>query len=73
MGSRISALCREYDGLAACRCIRNGPGHKETGKDIGIIAGIGETGVILQDSIEKIIDTVDLIIDFTSIESTKEI
>jgi 4-hydroxy-tetrahydrodipicolinate reductase len=71
MGCRISALCREYDGLQLAGAFERS-GHKETGRDIGTIAGIGETGVIIQDSIGKIIDTVDLIIDFTSIESTKE-
>ena len=71
MGSRISALCREYDGLQLAGAFER-TGHKETGRDIGTIVGIGETGVIIQDSIGKIIDTVDLIIDFTSIESTKE-
>ena len=71
MGSRISALCREYDGLQLAGAFERS-GHKEIGRDIGVVAGIGETGVILQDRIEKIIDAVDLIVDFTSVESTKE-
>jgi 4-hydroxy-tetrahydrodipicolinate reductase len=69
MGSRITALCTEYDGLQlAGACERTG--HKDIGNDIGSIIGIGETGVKLQDSIEKVMDAVDIIIDFTSIEST---
>lgn len=71
MGSRISALCREYEGLQLAGAFERS-GHKEIGRDIGSVAGIGETGVILQDSIEKVIDAVDLIVDFTSVESTKE-
>jgi 4-hydroxy-tetrahydrodipicolinate reductase len=71
MGSRIAALCREYEGLKLAGAFERA-GHKEIGKDIGIIAGIGETGVLLQDSIGKVIDTVDIIIDFTSVASTKE-
>lgn len=71
MGSRIAALCREYDGLQLSGAFERA-GHKDIGKDIGAIAGIGETGVILQDSIDKVIHAVDIIIDFTSIESTKE-
>jgi len=69
MGSRISALCGEYEGLQLAGAFER-TGHKDIGKDIGFIAGIGETGVTLQDSMEKVMDAVDIIIDFTSIEST---
>lgn len=71
MGSRISALCREYEGLQLTGSFER-TGHKDIGKDIGTLVGIGETGVKLQDSIEKVMDDVDIIIDFTSIESTKK-
>ena len=71
MGGRVAALCREYDGLQLAGAFER-TGHSEVGKDIGLISGIGETGVILQDSIGKVIDSVDIIIDFTSVESTKE-
>ncbi len=71
MGSRIAALCREYDGLRLGGAFER-TDHSEIGTDIGLISGIGETGIILQNSIHKIIDAVDLIVDFTSAESTKE-
>jgi len=71
MGSRIAALSKEYDGLQLAAAFEKA-GHKDVGKDIGSIVGIGETGVILSDGIEGIIDSVDVIVDFTSVESTKE-
>ena len=71
MGSRIAALCREYDGLQLAGAFERA-GHSEVGKDIGLVSGIGETGVVLHDSIGKVIDTVDIIVDFTSVASTKE-
>jgi len=71
MGSRITALCREYEGLQLGGAFERAS-HKDIGKDIGLVVGIGETGIMLQDSINKIIDHVDIIIDFTAIESTKE-
>ncbi len=71
MGGRIAALCREYDGLQLAGAFER-KSHSEVGKDIGLISGIGETGVVIQDSIGKVIDTVDIVIDFTSVESTKE-
>jgi len=71
MGSRISALCREYEGLELKGAFERA-GHKDIGRDLGAIVGIGEAGVSLEDSIEKVLDHVDIIIDFTSIESTKD-
>jgi 4-hydroxy-tetrahydrodipicolinate reductase len=71
MGSRIAALLKEYEGLQLAAAFER-TGHKDVGKDIGTIVGIGETGIKLSDGIAKIIDSVDLIIDFTSIESTKQ-
>ena len=71
MGSRIAALSKEYDGLKLAAAFERS-GHKDLGKDIGAIAGIGETGVILSGGISGIIDSVDVVIDFTSVESTKE-
>jgi 4-hydroxy-tetrahydrodipicolinate reductase len=71
MGSRIAALLKEYEGLQLAAAFER-TGHKDVGKDIGTIVGIGETGIKLSDGIGKIIDSVDLIIDFTSIESTKQ-
>lgn len=71
MGSRIVSLSREYEGLKLVGAFER-KGHPDTGKDIGIITGIGETGIKLSDSIDSIIDITDIIIDFSSIESTKD-
>jgi 4-hydroxy-tetrahydrodipicolinate reductase len=70
MGARIAALCSEYEGLQLAGAFER-EGHKDIGRDIGPLVGIGETGIMLQDNINKIIKHVDIIIDFTSIESTK--
>ena len=71
MGSRITALSREYDGLQLAGAFER-KGHKDTGKDIGIITGIGDTGVKLADSPEAVIDNVDLLISFTTVEASLE-
>lgn len=71
MGSRITALSREYEGLRLAGAFER-KGHKDIGRDIGTIAGAGESGIRLSDDINEIINGVDLIIDFTSVESTKE-
>lgn len=71
MGSRITALSKEYAGLQLVGAFEK-KGHKDIGRDIGAVVGIGETGVILVDSLESIIENVDMIIDFTTVSSTKE-
>jgi 4-hydroxy-tetrahydrodipicolinate reductase len=71
MGSRITALSKEYKELQLGGAFER-KGHHDKGKDIGPIVGIGQTDVILQDSLEAIIDNVDLVISFTTVEATKE-
>jgi 4-hydroxy-tetrahydrodipicolinate reductase len=71
MGSRIAALSKEYEGLQLAAAFEK-KGHKDIGQDIGVITGSGKAGVALAAGIGEIIDSVDLIIDFTSVESTKE-
>ena len=70
MGSRIIALSKEYPDLKLTGAFEK-KGHEAVGKDIGLIAGIGETGVRLSDRLEDIIENGDVIIDFTTTSSTK--
>ncbi|MDA8084835.1 MAG: 4-hydroxy-tetrahydrodipicolinate reductase [Nitrospiraceae bacterium] len=71
MGGRIAALAKEYEGLQLKGAFERG-GCPGLGSDIGQIVGIGECGVRLTEGISSVIGEVDLIIDFTSIESTRE-
>src|SRR4030067_3878346 len=71
MGSRITALSREYHDLKLMGAFEK-RAHSAVGKDIGSIVGIGETGIKLSDNFEEIVDNADVIIDFTTPNSTKE-
>jgi len=71
MGGRISALSAEYEGLSLKGAFEK-KGHKDIGRDIGSLVGIGDTGVSLAEGIQSVINQVDMVIDFSSIESTKE-
>ncbi len=71
MGNRIAALSKEYEAIKLTGAFER-KGHKDMGKDIGILAGIGETCVILEDSIEKTVEATDVVIDFTRTDSTME-
>ncbi|MBI5101216.1 MAG: 4-hydroxy-tetrahydrodipicolinate reductase [Nitrospirae bacterium] len=70
MGSRITALSADYAGLKLAGAFERN-GHKDIGKDVGPLTGAGETGILLSEGIREIINNVDVIIDFSSIESTK--
>jgi 4-hydroxy-tetrahydrodipicolinate reductase len=71
MGSRITAISKEYGGLQLAGAFER-KGHKDIGKDIGPIVGIGDTGVKLVDSLESIVGDIDLIISFTTVEASLE-
>jgi 4-hydroxy-tetrahydrodipicolinate reductase len=69
MGSRITALSRDYHDLKLVGAIER-KGHEAVGKDIGHLVGTGEMNVKLTDKLEDIIDGADVIIDFTSTNAT---
>src|SRR4030042_40202 len=71
MGSSITVLSKEDKELQLTGAFER-KGHKDIGKDIGTIIGIGNTGVKLADSLESIISNVDLVISFTTVEASKE-
>ncbi|NTU42895.1 MAG: 4-hydroxy-tetrahydrodipicolinate reductase [Nitrospirales bacterium] len=69
MGSRITALSREYQGLTFTGALER-KGHADLGKDIGTLVGAGEMSVMLTDSLEDVIGACDVMIDFTSTHAT---
>jgi 4-hydroxy-tetrahydrodipicolinate reductase len=71
MGSRITALSKEYEGLKLAGAFER-KGHKDIGKDIGPLVGIGDMGVKLVDDLISIIDSVDQVISFTTVEASLE-
>lgn len=71
MGSRVAALSAEYPGLKLAGATEKA-GHEAIGKDAGQIAGVGEAGIRLTDRLEDIIDSCDVIVDFTHSGSSLE-
>lgn len=47
-------------------------GHKDIGKDVGTLCGLGSLGLALSDSLEKVIAGSDCIIDFSTPKATLE-
>ena len=48
------------------------PDHPGVNRDVGYVAGLGETGIQVRGSLEEIIDQGDVLIDFTTPEATLE-
>jgi 4-hydroxy-tetrahydrodipicolinate reductase len=69
MGSRITALSREYPTLQLAGALER-KGHELLGRDIGPLVGVGETGVMLTDNVDTVIEGADVLIEFTSISAT---
>jgi len=63
MGQALIRLATEEDGLAVSAAFER-PDSDAIGKDAGIIAGIGETGIAIVDSVDMA--SFDVMIDFTS-------
>ncbi len=63
MGQRLIALTREDDELELAYALEYS-GHPWIGKDVGVVSGLGETGVKLARSICPNCD-IDVVIDFT--------
>ena len=69
MGGRIITLITEAEGLEVAGAIEM-TGHPRLGEDAGYVAGCGELGVSITDSLEQALANADVLIDFTWPEVT---
>lgn len=69
MGGRIVTMISEADGIELSAAFEH-PDSPAVGRDAGEVAGIGKIGVTIEDSIDKVMDKGDVIIDFTFHEAT---
>ena len=46
------------------------PEHPQIGSDVGVVAGIGETGVAITGELEDVLESTDVVIEFSSPEAT---
>ncbi|MCX7723618.1 MAG: 4-hydroxy-tetrahydrodipicolinate reductase [Thermodesulfovibrio sp.] len=71
MGSRIIALSKEYPELKIIGAIeaKNNP---KVGTDAGLVAGIGQLDVKIDDNLENVISGTDVVVNFTYPEATLE-
>ncbi len=64
MGIRIINIINETEGITLAGAFEH-PDNPQVGLDAGLIAGIGEKGIKISGSLDHIIDSGDVIIDFT--------
>ncbi|MGB6607341.1 MAG: 4-hydroxy-tetrahydrodipicolinate reductase, partial [Atribacterota bacterium] len=65
MGSKVAQLIYQNKDMRLIGIIES-PSHPDIGKDWGIAVGLGESGIIVKDNLEEIIQNSDQIVEFTN-------
>jgi 4-hydroxy-tetrahydrodipicolinate reductase len=69
MGRMIVNAIQNSDGITCTGAIEI-TGHPAQGQDVGVLAGVGELGVAIEDNLESIIKKGAVVIDFTAAEAS---
>ena len=69
MGKRIVAMVAENPRTELAGAFER-PDHESVNEDAGVVAGIGELGVIIAPGLDQVIEKGDVLIDFTTPEAT---
>lgn len=69
MGRNLIEACQRADGLQLGVATER-PGHELLGNDAGVISGVGELGVVIDDDLEAAVARFDVLIDFTAPAAT---
>lgn len=70
MGRTLIEAVQAFDGLTLAAAV-DAPGSSLIGTDAGDLIGIGKLGVVLADSLDKVVNDADVFIDFTIPEATE--
>jgi 4-hydroxy-tetrahydrodipicolinate reductase len=71
MGRRIGYMVSHHPRLRYAAAFES-PGHSGVGADAGELAGVGNNGVIVAESLASVINEGDVLIDFTHPQATME-
>jgi 4-hydroxy-tetrahydrodipicolinate reductase len=69
MGRMITATVHGESGLTLAGAV-DAPGSPAIGQDAGMLAGVGDIGATVVDSLADVIETADVVIEFTLPEAT---
>jgi 4-hydroxy-tetrahydrodipicolinate reductase len=71
MGRTLVGACQDFEGVRLTGAIE-APGNAFLGQDAGMIAGVGDIGIAVGDSLQAIGTDFDVLIDFTLAEASTE-
>ncbi|AEW44296.1 dihydrodipicolinate reductase [Serratia symbiotica str. 'Cinara cedri'] len=69
MGRELIRVVQQTENLVLGAALSR-PASSLFGVDAGVLAGIGSVGIILSDSLDKVVDNFDILIDFSSPDNT---
>ncbi len=69
MGRTIVEACAATEGVRLGAAVE-APGNALVGQDAGVVAGVGESGVRIADSLREVVGDFDVVIDFTVADAT---
>ncbi len=69
MGSRIAQILSQTEGITLVGGLER-PGHAALGCDLGQLSGTQPMGVVVEDSVESVLQRCDVLIDFTAPEAS---
>ena len=71
MGRALVSASREFEGVRLAGTVE-APGNAFVGQDAGLLAGVGEIGIPVGDSLEAIGSDFDVLIDFTLADASTD-
>lgn len=71
MGARIVHMIRQSQEVTISAAFEH-PDHPSINQDVGQVAGLGETGIKIAGSLKDVIDSGEVLIDFTTPQATLE-
>ncbi len=69
MGRTLVEACVAAEGMRLGAAVE-APGNPLVGQDAGVVAGVGESGVRIADSLREVVDAFDVVVDFTVADAT---
>jgi 4-hydroxy-tetrahydrodipicolinate reductase len=69
MGQRIAALCLQTEGAKLVGAFER-KGHKDVGKDLGVLIGSAPLGITLRDNMQEAAQEAHVVVDFTHASSS---
>lgn len=71
MGRTLVGACQDFEGVRLTGAIE-APGNAFVGQDAGMLAGVGDIGIVVGDSLQAIGSDFDVLVDFTLADASTE-